>query len=324
MIWHRAIRDTDGVEANLLRTFVAVARHGSFSAAAHELGFTQSAVSQQVAALEHDLGVALLHRRPVSPTEAGERLLEHATPILLRLGAARADVQRLSGAVAARLRLGVSPFADTHTTIDAFIDLQRSMPRVALTLRVASRDNILSAVAAGDLDLGLLDGMTAASDPLHLFDAGPLTAAAVVERPLAVTLPAGHPLATRSQLRLEDLVDATWIDAPDIATPLTHLRAIAGADGFRASLRYDGTDADTLLALIAAGGGLALLPRPALQGHPDVAGIPLSVPRLVHRTELVHSSLVGPAATLAATLKQRQTIEAGVDDDSARRHTGAR
>jgi len=308
MIWHPVIRDTDGVEANLLRTFVAVARHGSFSAAAHELGFTQSAVSQQVAALENDLGVALLHRRPVSPTEAGERLLEHATPILLRLGAARADVQRLSGALPARLRLGVSPLADTHATIDAFVELQRSMPRVALTLQVASRDNVLTAVAAGDLDLGLLDGVAAASDPLHLFDAGPLTTTAVVERPLAVALPADHPLVTRSQLRLEDLVDAAWIDAPDIATPLTHLRAIAGADSFRTSLRYDGTDADTLLALIAAGGGLALLPQPVLQGHPELAGVPLSAPRLVHRTELVHSSLVGPAATLAATLKQRQAI----------------
>ncbi|MCM3925337.1 LysR family transcriptional regulator, partial [Frankia sp. AiPs1] len=77
-----------------LRTFVGVATAGSFSAAARELGYTQSAVSQQIAALEADLGVALLHRRPVGVTEAGARLLEHARPLLLRLAAARTDVTR--------------------------------------------------------------------------------------------------------------------------------------------------------------------------------------------------------------------------------------
>jgi DNA-binding transcriptional LysR family regulator len=75
------------VEAQLLRTFVAVARLGSFSAAAVELGYTQAAVSQQIAALESDLKTQLLNRRPVTPTGAGARLLEHAEPILLRLDA---------------------------------------------------------------------------------------------------------------------------------------------------------------------------------------------------------------------------------------------
>ena len=63
-----------------------MARLGSFSAAAIELGYTQAAISQQIAALESDLKVPLLNRRPVTPTEAGARLLEHAEPILLRLG----------------------------------------------------------------------------------------------------------------------------------------------------------------------------------------------------------------------------------------------
>jgi DNA-binding transcriptional LysR family regulator len=76
------------VDPHLLRTFIAVTDSGSFSAAASRLGYTQSAVSQQIALLEADLGTALLHRRPVSVTEAGERLLEHAGPILMRLDAA--------------------------------------------------------------------------------------------------------------------------------------------------------------------------------------------------------------------------------------------
>jgi DNA-binding transcriptional LysR family regulator len=305
MISPLTIRDTNDVDTNLLRTFVAVARCGSFSAAARDLGYTQSAVSQQVAALEHDLGVALLHRRPVAPTEAGQRLLEHAAPILLRLGAARADVQRLSGAPPTRLLVGVSPLVDTQPITAALVELQQSMPRVSLTLQVTDRDTVTSAIAEGAIDLGLVDGVTAASDPLHLRDAGPLTTTAVAERPVVIAMPNAHPLATRKRVSLDDLVDARWIDAPDTATPLTHLRAIAGADGFRASLRYDGTDVRTLLTLVAAGGGLALLPQHVVGNRPDATAIPLSAPRLVHRTELVHGHLTGPATELAATLKQR-------------------
>src|SRR5580692_7419757 len=106
-----SISDAYRVEVQLLRTFVAVARLGSFSAAAIELGYTQAAISQQIAALEGDLKVPLLNRRPVTPTEAGARLLEHAEPILLRLDAARADVTRMTQAPPASLVVGVTPLA---------------------------------------------------------------------------------------------------------------------------------------------------------------------------------------------------------------------
>src|SRR5580658_6630461 len=111
MISCASISDAYPVEAQLLRTFVAVARLGSFSAAATELGYTQAAISQQIAALESDLKVSLLNRRPVSPTEAGARLLEHAEALLLRLDAARADVARVVQAPAATLAVGATPLA---------------------------------------------------------------------------------------------------------------------------------------------------------------------------------------------------------------------
>jgi DNA-binding transcriptional LysR family regulator len=294
------------VDPHLLRTFVAVVRCGSFSAAARKLGYTQSAVSQQVASLEDDLGVALLHRRPVAPTDAGARLLEHAPPILLRLAAARADVSRVSGAPPARLLVGTSPLADPALTAHALVEIQRSMPRAAVTLRVAGRDTVVSAVAGGDLDIGIVDGITAASDPLHLIDAGPLWTVAMAEGPLAIALPTGHPLATRREVRMADLADAGWIDAPDVAVPLPQLRAIVRLDDFPARLRYDGTDVQALLALVAAGGGLTLLPAAVVHGRPDVTGVAVSEPRLVHRTELVHGSLAGVAAAMVTALNRRQ------------------
>jgi DNA-binding transcriptional LysR family regulator len=290
------------VEANLLRTFAAVARHGSFSAAAAELGYTQSAVSQQIAALETDLGAGLLHRRPVSPTEAGERLLEHAGPILLRLASARADIARVAAAPpAAALVLGASPLA-AATTAAGLLGTVRRSGRATLTVRVLGREAAAVGVATGGLDLALVDGMVAPNDPLHLPDAAPLTAVAIAERPLVVALPRDHPLAGRPGLRLVDLVDAGWLDAPDVGMPLPDLRAATGYDGVRSRLRYQGTDVSTLLALVGAGHGLAVLPAPAVAGAAGVAGVPVRSPRLVHRTELVHGSVSGPAAALLAAI----------------------
>ncbi|WP_199848140.1 LysR family transcriptional regulator, partial [Streptomyces dysideae] len=211
------------MDPHLLRTFVAVARCGSFSEAARELGYTQSAVSQHIAALESDLGAVLLQRRPVSATGVGVRLLEHAGPLLLRLDAARADIARLTAAPAARIVIGVSPLAMTSQLTGTLADMRQTQPLLEVTVRVVGREAITREVATAALDLGLVDGMAAPNDPLHLPDVGPLTAMAVTEQPLAVALPDQHPLAGRTSLRLTDLTDARWIDAPDTAIPLAQL-----------------------------------------------------------------------------------------------------
>src|ERR1700733_967599 len=136
MISCRLISDAYLVEVQLLRTFVAVARLGSFSAAATELGYTQAAISQQIAALESDLKVALLNRRPVTPTEAGARLLEHAEPILLRLDAARADVTRMTLPPAATLVVGATPLAGGSRLLPLALAAPRPpVPRLRVTVR---------------------------------------------------------------------------------------------------------------------------------------------------------------------------------------------
>ncbi|MBD0671286.1 LysR family transcriptional regulator [Streptomyces sp. CBMA156] len=292
-----------------LRTFVAVVRLASFSDAARELGYTQSAVSQQIAALEADLGTAVLVRRPVGPTGAGRRLLEHATPLLVRLEAARADVARLAGAPSARLVLGVTPLAVGATLGRALGEVRREYPGMEPVVRVLAQDALPARVATGEVDLALIDGLAAPSDPLPLPDVGPLRTVAVAEQPVAVALPVGHPLAGRGGLALADLSAARWLDAPDLTPTAARLRAATGVDGFRPATRYQGTDLHGLLALVAAGHGLTLLPEPVLAGALGAAlGVgyaPIAVPRLVHRTELVHGSLPeGPAALLALLLER--------------------
>jgi DNA-binding transcriptional LysR family regulator len=289
------------VDPHLLRTFVTVVRLSSFSAAAAELGYTQAAVSQQIATLESDLRIRLLDRRPVSPTEAGQRLLEHATPILLRLDAARADVMRMAGTPAGRLTAGMSPLAAPAVIAAALAELRQSLPRLDLTVLVASRERVAAQVASGFLDLGIVDGIAAPSDPLPLSEISPLTATGMAEDRLAVVLPASHPLARRDGLRLTDLADARWIDAPGVAAPLADLRRATSADGFRAALRYDGNDLRGLAALAAAGHGLTLLPEAVARNLDGCAAVPVTAPRLVHRVELLHGNLAADSA--AAALK---------------------
>ncbi|MFF3442382.1 LysR family transcriptional regulator [Streptosporangium sp. NPDC002721] len=283
----------------MLRTFVTVAGLRSFSAAATELGYTQSAVSQQIATLEADLGLVLLHRRPVEPTRAGERLLEHAGPLLLRHRAARADVLRAASGPAGRLELVASPLSCLPAIV-------RSLPP-GCGLRTISRERVAAEVASGAAGLGLVDGIAAPSDPLRLPDVGPLSGFGVAEEELAVLLPSGHPLAHRRGLDLADLTDALWLRAP-VAVPVERLRELAGGGGFRAASRYDGEDVRTVLNLVAAGHGLVLLPASVAAEAAGVTGaargVPLSSPRVVHRVEVLYAGTVGPAAALAAQLRQ--------------------
>jgi DNA-binding transcriptional LysR family regulator len=252
-------------------------------------------VSQHIAALEQDLGAPLLTRRPVAPTAAGERLLEHAGALLLRLDAARADVVRMAAAPEHGLTLAAAPTALGPRVLAA-------LPAAGVTLRVVARDQIPAAVATGTADLGLVDGLAAPSDPLRLTDVAPLTTHGVGEEPVCVLLPDTHPLARRTGLRLGDLADARWLDAPDTALPLTQLRATNGGRGFRPSLRYEGTDVRVLTALAAAGHGLTLLPRSAATGVPGAVAVPVTDPRVVHRTELVHGGSPRGAAARVVDL----------------------
>lgn len=287
------------MDPHLLRTYVTVARLASFSEAARELGYTQSAVSQHIAALEQDLGAPLLTRRPVTPTAAGERLLEHAGPLLLRLDAARADVVRMAAAPERGLTLATAPTALVPRVLNA-------LPRAGVTLRVLTRDEVPVAVATGTADLGLVDGIAASSDPLRLPDVAPLTTHGVAEEPVCVLLPDTHPLAGRNALRLGDLAAARWLDAPDAGVPLARLRAANGGGAFRPALRYDGTDIRVLTSLAAAGHGLTLLPLSAATAVPGAVAVPLTEPRVVHRTELVYGGAPqGAAARLVGRLVER-------------------
>lgn len=294
-----------GVDSHLLRTLVTVARLGSFSAAALELGYTQSAVSQQIAALEGELGAPLLHRRPVGPTPAGERMIEHARLLLERMDAARADVRRLSGPERPELLLAASPLGLDATVARALARVREAEPRLRIRVRVLPRRAVAVEVAAGRCAIGVTDGYTAPGGPLALGDLGPVRQAGLGEQPCAVLCPAGHPLRRRTAVDLDRLADASWLDASGIAAPLADLRVLTGG-AFPAAAGYEGQDATALLTLCATGHGLAVLPHTLAAGTGAPAGtvaLPVRTPRLVHRREALFTpALDGPARALLDAL----------------------
>lgn len=282
------------IDPRLLRTFAAVARRGSFSAAAKELGYTQSAISQQIVALESDLGADLLTRRPVAPTAAGARLLEHAGPILSRLDAARADVSLSAGQPGGRLEVAASPLAITAPLLRAASEIALGRTASELGLRCLSATDVAESVAAGDADIGVVSGIAMRSGPLRLPGIVSLQATLVREEDLIVAVRPEHPLADGDGLRLADLVDALWIDTPDLLGPIGELCVTMGVPSVRLSAQYHGLDVRSLLDLLATTQGLALLPRSALSERSGLVGVALSTPELVHRVETLHHRLASP------------------------------
>jgi hypothetical protein len=176
--------------------------------------------------------------------------------------------------------MGATPLS-ARAAAAAVAAARAARPALEVAVRVGARDALAVAVATGGLDAGFVDGVAAPGDPLRLPDTG-LPVAESREAELVVALPASHPLRARAAVDLEDLVDARWIDAPGVTVALEELAVLARAEGFRPALRYDGLDVGGLLALVAGGQGLALLPAGV------ASGVPLAAPALVHRTELLY------------------------------------
>ena len=272
------------MDLQALRTLLAVVRQGSFTEAAAELGYTQSAVSQQVASLEHELGRQLFLRRPVRPTPAGERLAEHASRILLRVDVATSELDRLSEEPS-ELRVVASPLAGGNVLGPALREVRAVDPSVHVRVRTVDPASAVAALASGEADAALVDGVVGPNEPLDIVDAGLVSSVALAEDRLVVAFPADHPLGRKRSVDLDILSDGPWIVAPGLTGPdpqpgITTTR--------RATLvHYEGGDLATLLSLVAAGLGIVMLPAMWRAGVHGVTTVPLGRPPRVHRTEVL-------------------------------------
>jgi DNA-binding transcriptional LysR family regulator len=155
---HQLPFDVMDLQLGPLRTLQAVARHGSFSRAAAELGLTQPAVSMQVRQLEHQVGLPLLERvgKRAFPTRAGEVLIAHAARAFLELEAGVERVQQLRGIVAGRVRLGTSASISIYLLPPLFRRFRARYPETQLQVVTGNASEIVRAIVGNELDLGIV------------------------------------------------------------------------------------------------------------------------------------------------------------------------
>jgi molybdate transport repressor ModE-like protein len=268
------------LDVGRLRLLREVALRGSIAGAARSLRLTSSAVSQQLAVLEREAGLPLVDRstRGVALTGAGHALVERADEVMDVLAAARADLDRLTGAVTGPVAIAAVASAAATFVSAAACALRADHPGIALSVTAAEPQHALDLLLAGDVDLAIIDEYDFV--PLALPDF--VSSEQLCAEPLVLVRPEadrGRPVPA-----LTDLADAAWVMPPDDAACGQAVRSACRSAGFEPDVRWETDDMLLLVRAVAAGHGVAVLPR--LSVPADAAAVtvsPLRVPRLERR-----------------------------------------
>jgi DNA-binding transcriptional LysR family regulator len=246
-----------------LRVLSEVVGRGSFSAAAEALSYTQSAVSQAVARLEAETGTPLVvrGRQGIRPTAAGSTLVEHAESIFAQIDAAETDLAAVLGVRTGRLRMASFPSAGATLMPLAIATFRERHPDVSLTLAEGEPEEIAPRLRAGEFDLALLFEFPGARER----PGAALRTLGLLEDPMHVALPAAHPLAAKAELTLADLRDQHWVQTSASSPCARHVVRSCLAAGFEPNVTFESDDYETVQGLVAAGVGVALIPRLALR-----------------------------------------------------------
>jgi len=258
-----------GIELRHFAALQAVASAGSFGRAAERLGYTQSAISQQIATLERIVGEKLVERpggpRPVSLTEAGRLLLRHADSIVARLQAAQADLQALRAGEAGTLRVGTFQSAGARVLPEIMRRFTAQWPLIEVMLEEHDDEVIADALERGELDVGFL--------LLPIGDA-PLDTVELLRDPYVLVVAAGSPLADGPP-SLQEIA----------RQPLVGFRSGLSMDPIEAAFRaarleprwaFRSNDNQTVQGLVAAGMGSAIVPLLTVDtGDPRIVAVDL-------------------------------------------------
>jgi DNA-binding transcriptional LysR family regulator len=244
-----------------LRVLSEVIQRGSFSAAAEALDYTQSAISQSIARLEAETGATLVvrDRRGVRATAAGATLLQHADAIFGQVQAAEDDLAAVLGVRGGRLRIASFPSAGSTLIPQAVAAFRYLHPEVELSLGEGEPEEIAPRLRAGEFDLALLFEF-----PEDDVEFGKLASTPLIRDPMWVTLPAEHRLARKRRLTLLDLRNEDWVQTSASSPCARHVVRICNDAGFEPRVSFESDDYDTVQGLVAAGVGVALIPRLAL------------------------------------------------------------
>jgi DNA-binding transcriptional LysR family regulator len=298
----------DGWSITGLRVAREVAAQGSFTAAAEALGYTQSAVSRQIAALEQAAGAPLFERqaRGVRPTRAGRILLGHAAAILDRVEAASSELAGLEDRLAGRVAVGVFPSALAALVPRALARLRDAHPALTIALHEGGTPAHLRRLRAGRLQVATV----AVGDGLDPYDLSGLRADPIFDGRLLLAVGAAHPFARRDRVDVAELEGVSWI--------------VTGADGPQFDVwpsapephhvAYAVRDWPGRLGLVAAGLGVAVVPQiMAAAMPPGVHLVAVDEPAPLRRSVLAVTATdpsPGAAAFVAALRAEADTLSA--------------
>lgn len=243
-----------------LRYFVAVAELLSFTRAAERLHISQPPLSQQIRALEDDLGTRLFDRnkRRVTLTEPGRLLLEEARAILARAETARMVVAEAADGCKGRLRLAYPASLSFHgalpRTLLRFSDMA---PDVRLELHEMYTEAQYEALVSGTIDVGLVRALPKEQSVAVQMQVDPID-----NERLLLAMPAKHPLASRKRVHLREVANESFVTQPRAYSTTLYdtLMQMAALDGFHPIIRQEAQQLTGLLALVSAGVGMALVP----------------------------------------------------------------
>jgi len=267
------------LDVRRLRVLRELAARGTIAATAEALSFTPPAISQQLATLEREVGVALLERdgRSVRLTDAARTLVAHTETVLAQLEVAEADLAGLAGVVAGRLRVAAFQTAAKTFVATTVAALRRDHPALQLAVDDLEPADSLAALRLAELDLAVVHEYPFAPRTRH----PGLVFTSLAEDPLHVAVPASDPLAQQRAIRLDDLSTSTWIAGHE-GTACHDIVIRAGrAAGFEPAIAGHTNDFTLVYELVAAGLGVSLIPGIAAEpDRPGVRTLPLVAPAL--------------------------------------------
>lgn len=245
-----------------LGVLACVARHGSMTAAAEELSYTPSAISQQIRKLEAEIGSPVLerHARGVTLTESGRLIVARSEAIEAQLRGLRNDLEDLAGARTGQVRLGVFPTFAASILPAVMVRFRADFPGLVLTVKSSRKAPLAQLLDARDIDLALTwDYEWNRQDPSGLEIRHLMTDETVL------LVPKSHRLAARSSISLTDLAEASWIIRADGHATQELLYRSARATGFAPKVAVEANDYPEVQAMVAAGMGVSLCPTLATQ-----------------------------------------------------------
>lgn len=300
-----------------LVVFRAVVRAGSLSAAAAALNYTTSAVSQQIAALERELGVTLLTRGSAGarPTAAGQQLFDSAAEILSAVDRAERKLAQPESENALR----VASFDSVAATIlpSALAELRTVRPRLRPTLVAADPDAGVALLNAGEVDAAVIT--EAPGEPPHYSG---VVITHLYDDEFFLVLPQRHRLAGRGEVPLAELADEDWVvsSATGVCPDARVFQNACRSAGFEPSVAFGSEDYPTLQGLVAANLGVSVVPSlAAAHPRPGVVIRGIAGPRVWRRVALATLRCPDAGTALGALVKVTQAIGKRLVNDSAYR-----